>query len=81
MSQLNERARRSSEPEALERHWTVAEIAEIWNLSQDAVRRLFYEEPGVLILGNCARGRKRRYTTLRVPQSVLERVHHRLSPG
>jgi hypothetical protein len=67
--------------EALEHHWSVIEIAEAWNLSTDAVRRLFCNEPGVLTLGNRARGSKRRYTTLRIPQSVLERVHRRLSFG
>jgi hypothetical protein len=64
-----------------ERHYTVAEIAEMWNLSTDAVRRLFCNEPGVVILGNSGRRDKRRYRTLRIPQSVLERVHRRLSFG
>jgi hypothetical protein len=64
-----------------ERHYTVAEIAEMWKLSKDAVRRLFCNEPGVLTLGKRACGRKRRYTTLRIPQSVLERVHRQLSFG
>jgi hypothetical protein len=62
-----------------ERHWTVAQVAEIWNLSKDAVRRMFQNEPGVLVLGNRLSGHKRRYTTLRIPQSVLERVHQRCS--
>jgi hypothetical protein len=64
-----------------ERHYTVAEIADMWNLSKDAVRRLFCNEPGVLILGSPAHETKRRYTTLRIPQSVLERVHRILSFG
>lgn len=58
-----------------ERHYTVAEVAAMWNLSNDAVRRLFQNEPGVLIFANRIRGSKRRYTTLRIPLSVLERVH------
>ncbi len=61
--------------EVIERHWSVAEIAAAWNLSQDVVRRLFCNEPGVLVIGRRVKGTKRRYTTLRVPQSVLERVH------
>ena len=64
-----------------ERHYTVAEIAEMWNLSRDTVRRLFCNEPGVPKLDNRARRTKRRYRTLRIPQSVLERVHRRLSLG
>lgn len=62
-----------------ERHYAVAEIAEMWNLSADKVRDLFEREPGVLVIGEQQPRNKRRYTTLRIPQSVVERVHHRLS--
>ena len=62
-----------------ERHWSVAEIATAWNLSADSVRRLFSGEPGVLEIGRRIKGSKRRYTTLRIPQSVMERVHARYS--
>lgn len=63
-----------------ERHYTVAEISTMWNLSPDAVRRLFEDEPGVLVFGHTgAAGGRRRYTTLRIPESVVERVHRRLS--
>jgi hypothetical protein len=51
----------------------------MWNVSVETVRRLFQNEPGVLVLGGHASGRKRRYTTLRIPQSVLERVHNTCS--
>ena len=61
-----------------ERHYAVAEIAELWNLSLDVVRKLFEREPGVLVLGDHGSRSKRRYTTLRIPQSVVERVHRRL---
>jgi hypothetical protein len=63
----------------IERHYAVAEIAELWNLSPDKVRELFENEPGVLVIGERSPRHKRRYVTLRVPQKVLERVHHRLS--
>lgn len=62
-----------------EQHFTVAQVAKIWSLSEDAVRRLFCKEPGVLVLEGRSKGRKRRYTTLRIPQSVLERVHRQYS--
>lgn len=32
---------------ACERHFSVAEVAKMWNLSPDAVRKLFEREPGV----------------------------------
>jgi len=62
------------------RHYTVAEIAALWSLSDDAVRKIFEKEPGVLVIGETHPTlRKRRYTTLRIPQDVVERVHRRLS--
>lgn len=63
----------------IERHYAVTEIAEMWNLSADKVRELFENEKGVLVLGDRSPRHKRRYVTLRIPHSVLERVHQRLS--
>jgi len=61
-----------------ERHYTVAEIAEAWSLSTDTVRKLFEREPDVFVFGNDAPKGKRHYRTLRIPQSVVERVYRRL---
>jgi len=70
----------SEVPRYAARHYAVAEIASLWNLSDDAVRNIFEKEPGVLVIGDQrSNGRKRRYVTLRIPQDVLERVHRRLS--
>ena len=64
----------------IERHYTVAEVASLWRLSEDFVRRIFENEPGVLIFGKEKSSRnKRRYRTLRIPEQVLERVRRRLS--
>ena len=63
----------------IERHYAVTEIAEMWNLSADKVRELFEDEPGVLVIGERSPRHKRRYVTLRIPQTVVERVHCRLS--
>jgi len=63
---------------AFERHYSPTEIAAQWNLSEDAVRRLFEKEPGVLVLSNSKPG-KRRYRTLRIPDTVAQRVHRKLS--
>jgi hypothetical protein len=65
---------------SVERHYSPAQIGEIWNLSADCVRNIFENEPGVLVIGNPhPRRGKRGYTTLRIPQSVLDRVHKRMS--
>ena len=61
-----------------ERHYSVPEVAEAWNLSRAVVRKLFEREPGVLVLGNDGGRGKRGYHTLRIPESVMERVHWRL---
>lgn len=65
---------------ATERHYSPAEIAELWNLSTEEVRRIFRDEPGVLVIGSSKpRYGRRRYMTLRIPEDVLERVHRRLT--
>ncbi len=65
------------------RHYSVAEIAEMWNLSPNAVRRLFQNEPGVLRIGEPRPkfGRRRGKATLRIPQFVVERVYRRQCIG
>jgi hypothetical protein len=64
-----------------ETHYSVPEVAKLWNVSEDTIRRLFAGEPGVLVLSNRDGGRKRcrRYVTLQIPESVVRRVHLRLS--
>ena len=63
---------------ALERHYTVAEIAALWELSEDCIRAIFRHAPGVLKLARPERRNKRGYTSLRIPESVLQRTHERL---
>ena len=61
------------------RHYSVGELAQLWNLSDDTVRNLSDKEPGVLVIGaDRSNGRKRRYVTIRIPADVAERVHRRL---
>lgn len=59
-----------------ERHYTVSELAEMWNLSPEFVRQIVRGEPGVTEWVRQAPGR-RRYRVLRVPQSVAERLYRR----
>ena len=59
----------------LERHYSVGEIAERWGLSEKTIRRMFENEEGVLQWGRPETRRKRGYITLRIPESVLLRVH------
>jgi len=61
------------------RHYSPAEVGELWGVSADTVRRLFEKEPGVLLIGDSSRREKRRYLTMRIPASVVARVHRRFS--
>jgi hypothetical protein len=62
-----------------EKHFTPEALGTSWGLSADTVRRLFEKEPGVLVIERQRNRAARRYRTLRIPESVAVRVHHRLS--
>jgi AraC-like DNA-binding protein len=47
-------------PQFAGRHYSVAEVAGLWNLSPDYVRRIFEKEQGVLVLGNAKPARYKR---------------------
>jgi hypothetical protein len=63
-----------------ERHFTVAQIAKARNLSADTIRRLFVDEPGVIVLHK-PKARRRSYRVLRIPERVERRVFDRLTNG
>lgn len=66
-------------PDFAERHYSIAEIARLWNFSEKSVRRIFEDEPDVIVLGDLkSTGRKRRYVTLRIPERVAARVYRRM---
>jgi len=50
-----------------------------WGVSVQTIRDVFRNEEGVLKLGSNGTRTKRRYKTLRIPESVARRVHTRLS--
>ena len=66
-----------SQETTFERHYSVDELASIWGVSDDFVRRLFRREPGVVVFFKYRPG-KRTYRVLRIPESVARRVHHRM---
>jgi hypothetical protein len=64
---------------ALERHYSVKQVAELWCWSDDTVRRRFRHEPGVIAITYAERRGKRAYLKLSIPESVLVKVHSRLA--
>jgi len=61
-----------------QKHFSVAELAHAWKLSENTIRRMFENEPGVLKWGTTESRFKRRYTTLRIPETVVLRVYRQL---
>ncbi len=59
-------------------HFTIAELATKWRVSQSTILRIFRTEPGVLKIGNI-KSRKRTKISLRIPSDVAARVHARMS--
>jgi hypothetical protein len=62
-----------------ERHFSPEDLAGLWGLSGDTIRRLFETEPGVLVIERGTKTKARRYRTMRIPESVASRVHRRLT--
>jgi hypothetical protein len=62
-----------------ERHYAPADLAKAWGVSTDLIRDVFRDEPGVLRFANPATRTKRGYATIRIPESVAQRVHTKLS--
>jgi len=62
-----------------EKHFTPADLAKAWGVSAETIRALFRDEPGVLKIGKDGTRLRRGYKTLRIPESVAQRVHTRLS--
>jgi hypothetical protein len=54
--------------------FTPRELAELWQLSEQSIRRLFQDQPGVFILGDDNPRGRRGYQTLRIPELVALRV-------
>ena len=62
-------AQESAAGSMMERHYTFNELASMWNLSYEKIRRLFIHELGTVPFGD----------TYRIPESVVRRVYTRLS--
>ena len=65
----------------LEKHFSPAQLGALWSLSSDFIRNQFRDEPGVLRIDRPEEMHKREYCLLRIPQSVVCRVHCRLQAG
>jgi|SRR6185437_10374034 len=79
VTKTKSRTRTKPTPEQTEKHYSVSEVARLWGISTDMVRDIFRKEPGVLKFRRPGTRTKRSYSTIRVPHSVLTRVHASVS--
>jgi hypothetical protein len=60
---------------AFEKHYTPQELAELWGVSANTVRRMFTGELGVLEFGSDETRWSRKRKVMRIPASVVLRIH------
>ncbi len=60
---------------AFEKHYRIGELARIWGLGRETVRKLVKDEPGVV---RVRLGHKKAHTIYSVPESAALRIHTRL---
>jgi hypothetical protein len=58
-----------------EKHYSCAELGEKWHLSSVTIRRLCEEHGGILIIDRPETMHKRRYRSIRVPQSTADEIY------
>ena len=58
-----------------EKHYRVGDLAKIWGLGRETVRKLVKDDPGVIKI---RMGRKKAHTFYAVPESAAERIHTKL---
>ncbi len=61
-----------------EKHYRVSELAKLWGLGRETVRKLVKDDPCVVKI---RQGRKKAHTTYSVPESAARRIHTRLLMG
>jgi hypothetical protein len=67
-----------TESSAFERHYRVSELAQLWKLGRETVRKLVKDDPDVLKI---RMGRKKAHTFYSIPESAARRIHTRLLNG
>jgi hypothetical protein len=61
-----------------ELHYSIAQLAKLWNIGREAVRLLVKDEPGIFRL---SLGRKKSMVRYSIPASVAQRIHARMTAG
>lgn len=59
---------------SFEKHYRFGELAQIWGLGRETVRRLVKYDPGVVKI---RLGRRKTHTIYSIPESAAKRIHTR----
>jgi DeoR/GlpR family transcriptional regulator of sugar metabolism len=57
--------------------YTVSELAAMWKVSDDTIRRIFAGENDVILISSVT-AKRRKKQTIRIPAAVAERVWNRM---
>jgi len=57
---------------AFERHYRIGDLARLWGIGRETVRKLVKDDPGVIKI---RMGRKKAHTIYSVPESAARRIH------
>jgi hypothetical protein len=58
-----------------EKHYRISDLARLWGLGRETVRKLVKDDPGVIKI---RMGRKKTHTIYSIPESAAHRIHTRL---
>ena len=65
----------SVENTTFEKHYRIGDLARLWGLGRETVRKLVKDDPGVIKI---RMGRKKAHTVYSIPESAARRIHTRL---
>jgi hypothetical protein len=65
----------STQDTTFEKHYRIAELARLWGIGRETLRKLVKDDPGVIKI---RMGRKRANTFYSIPESAAKRIHTRL---
>lgn len=63
----------------MERTYSAEEIGKLWAMNAGTIQRLFKGQPGVVVVPHAAVPRKKKFSTLRIPESVVLRLYEELT--
>lgn len=66
---------KAAENSAFEKHYRIGDLARLWGLGRETVRKLVKDDPAVIKI---RMGRKKAHTIYSVPESTARRIHTRL---